>query len=169
VFATTGSRDEKPWQLSGGARKWCPCISPSCRRCQNAAVIVDTSLGRPLPMPRRRPALPSQGRWNLFSAWAMLKLGAPPLPEHPAPEARPRRMLTALDERGAFGHPPSYLTSVTSMPDAANRKSTPWPTPVRLMTTPLSFCMVAAPAPPPTAMPAAALTYFPSKSASRFK
>jgi hypothetical protein len=144
-------------------------LPSSCRRRQNAAVTVDTSVGRLLPMPRRRPALPSQGQRNLFSAWAMPKLGAPPLPNHPFPAARPPRMMTALDRRGAFDHPPSYLTSVTSIPDTANRKSTPWPTPVRLMTTPLSFCMVVAAAPPPTVMPAGALAYFPSKSATFFK
>jgi hypothetical protein len=117
----------------------------------------------------RWPALPSQRQRNLFSAWAMLKLGAPPLPDHPALAARPPRMMTALDDWGACDHPPSYLTSVTSISDTANRKSTPWPTPVRLMTTPLSFCMVVAAAPPPTTMPAVALTYFPSKSATFFK
>ena len=131
-------------------------------------MTVETSVGRPLPIPRR-PALSSQGRWTLFNTGAMLKLGAPPLPDHPAPAARQRRMMTALDERGAFDHPPSYLTSDTSIPDTANRKSTPWLTPVMLMTTPLSFCMVVAAAPPPTAMPAAALTYFPSKSDTFFK
>jgi hypothetical protein len=140
-----------------------------CRRCQNAAVTVDTSVGRPLPIPRRWPALSSQGRGNLFNAWAMLKPGTPPPSDHPPPAARPSRMLTAPDGRGAFDHPSSYLTRVTSIPDSANRKSTPWPTPVRLITTPLSFCMVVAATPPPTVMPAAALTYFPSKSATFFK
>jgi hypothetical protein len=79
------------------------------------------------------------------------------------------RLATTTDEGRGLGLLPLYLTSVTSIPDTAKRKSTPWPTPVRLMTTPLSFCMVVAPAPPPTAIPAAALTYFPSKSANRFK
>jgi hypothetical protein len=63
----------------------------------------------------------------------------------------------------------SYLTSVTSILDTANRKSTPWPTPVRSIITPLLFRMVVAAAPPPTAMPAAALTYFSSTSATFFK
>jgi hypothetical protein len=129
-------------------------------------VTVDTSVGRPLPMIRRWSALRSQGPWNLFSGRAMLKLGGPSLPDHPPAAARLPRMMATLDEWGAFNHPPSYLASVTSIPDTANRKSTPWPTLVRSITTPLSFRMVVAAAPPPTATPAAALTYFPSKSAT---
>jgi hypothetical protein len=41
------------------------------------------------------------------------------------------------------------------------------PTSVRLRTTPLSSRMVIAPAPPPMAIPAASLTYFPSRAGAR--
>jgi hypothetical protein len=50
----------------------------------------------------------------------------------------------ALGGRGGFDHLPSYLTSLTSIPDTAKRKFTPWPSPVRIMNMPLSFRMVVA-------------------------
>jgi hypothetical protein len=55
-----------------------------------------------------------QGRRSLFNGWGMLKLGASPLPNRPLPADSLTKMMTALDERGAIGHPTSYLTSVTS-------------------------------------------------------
>jgi Uncharacterized protein conserved in bacteria (DUF2252) len=62
-----------------------------------------------------------------------------------------------------------YLVSFTVIPDTARRKSTPCPTPVRLMTTPLSFRIDDAPIPPPTVPAAVAATYVPSKSLTFFK
>src|SRR5215470_1123188 len=62
-----------------------------------------------------------------------------------------------------------YLTSFTVIPDTARRKSTPCPTPVRLMTTPLSFRIDDAPIPPPTVPDAVAATYVPGKSLIFFK
>jgi hypothetical protein len=55
------------------------------------------------------------------------------------------------------GKEPAYLLNCIDMPDAARRTSTPAEVPVRLMMTPFWFDMVAAPTPPPTVMPAAAL------------
>ena len=52
-----------------------------------------------------------------------------------------------------------YLVSFTVIPDTARRKSTPCPTPDRLMTTPLSFRIDDAPIPPPTVPDAVAATY----------
>jgi hypothetical protein len=97
------------------------------------------------------------------------KLAAPPINDYPSPASLLPRLATTSDEGGALGLLPLYLTSVTSIPDTANRKSTPWPTAVMLMTTPLSFCMVVADPPPPTTIPAASLTYLPSKSPNCFK
>src|SRR5262249_43858302 len=62
-----------------------------------------------------------------------------------------------------------YLVSFTVIPDTARRKSTPCPTPVRLMTTPLSFRIDDAPIPPPTVPAAVAATYVPSKSLIFFR
>jgi hypothetical protein len=52
-----------------------------------------------------------------------------------------------------------YLISFTVIPETARRKSTPCPTPVRLMTTPLSFRIDDTPIPPPTVPAAVAATY----------
>src|SRR5262249_39553548 len=71
--------------------------------------------------------------------------------------------------RRNIGRPGTYLTSVTSIPDTANLKETPWPTLMKLMMTPLSFRMDLAPAPPPTTAPALIWTYFPAKSSIFFR
>src|SRR5215510_2223214 len=62
-----------------------------------------------------------------------------------------------------------YLVIFTVIPDTARRKSTPCPTPVRLMTTPMSFRIDVAPIPPPTVPDAVAATYVPAKSLTFFK
>src|SRR5262245_48581489 len=94
---------------------------------------------------------------------------------HPFSDTLPPASTLLWLGGGIPGQPPprcarkAYLVSFTVIPDTARRKSTPCPTPDRLMTTPLSFRIDEAPIPPPTVPAAVAATYVPSKSLTFFK